>query len=684
MLSCCTLAVGQTTVVGTLAGKLTDLRSEPLKGITVVARNESTGAEAQGITQRNGGFRFDHLAPGTYTVMAESAQLGQGQLQGVLVSAGHEARVQAAMAFLPKSGVASGFVVWKAADAREGKPLEQPASVALPVVIALPAVVALPVVTASPLAAAVLRLVPQTFSGINAMVAGTPANSARSPLAVSETTRLVPGTTFPTSSIAAPLVPGESLAALNLSALHLAMAPLPNVDLGAILSGEVARSTVIAGALGAQAAYRPAANPGRQAAVVAESADRATSAVATVMTGEQIQALPAAGRRWQDFLIDTPTASSASGGRESPQLRGDASAPVATTLDGAPTRMAFGGQGVSGPQSSGPGANGVGGSAQNGMGQAWAAGRGLPVAEAAIYEVQTVAGNTEAQALRAAGGQINVNTVQAGEQFHGQGFGFDKQNGWGAQNPFTQWVKQTSPATLTSTATFTPEAYTPSDRETIWGVGVGSRIKRESLFWFGALDSYSRNDPGLATVKHPDEFFAQPSNDQMQVLSARLALSPANPVAEGLNAYSGMLTALDGLLGPAARTARQWVAFGRLDWDPAERHRFTLEGTGARWNAPGGGLTRVSEPYGANSFGSSKASEQLVLGRWEVFLTPNLLVVTQGSLGRIILTARPDLPSAYEQSFLGANAWGQLPQIVVDSRYGFTLLLLLFPGVRSD
>ena len=38
----------------------------------------------------------------------------------------------------------------------------------------------------------------------------------------------------------------------------------------------------------------------------------------------------------------------------------------------------------------------------------------------------------------------------------------------------------------------------------------------------------------------------------MQVLSARLGLYSANPVAAGVAAYSGMLQTLAGLLGPAA------------------------------------------------------------------------------------------------------------------------------------
>jgi hypothetical protein len=176
--------------------------------------------------------------------------------------------------------------------------------------------------------------------------------------------------------------------------------------------------------------------------------------------------------------------------------------------------------------------------------------------------------------MRTAGGRVNVETARGVNGFHGQAFASDRQNIWGAQNPFTQWVQLTAPATLTTSPAFTPRPYTPPDHESVWGVGIGSQIRRDKLFWFAALDSYRRNDPGLATVKHPDEFFAQPSNDQMQVLSARLALSGTNPVAEGLNAYSQLLTSLSGLLGPAPRTAAQWVGFGRLDWDASERNRF--------------------------------------------------------------------------------------------------------------
>ena len=190
------------------------------------------------------------------------------------------------------------------------------------------------------------------------------------------------------------------------------------------------------------------------------------------------------------------------------------------------------------------------------------------------------------------------------------------------------------------------------------------------LFWFAAFGGTHRDYPGVAMVKHPDNFFAQPSNDEMQVLSARLGLSAANPVGEGLGAYSGMLETLSGLLGPAPRTAEQWVGFSRLDWQAAERHHFTLEGTGALWNSPGGGLTRTSEPYGSHSFGTSQASEFWLLGRWEAFLTPNLLAVTQGSAGR----AHPQRSAGHSISLRTDAQRERVGAVAADGR-GFALRL---------
>ena len=624
-------ATGET---GSLAGRLTDVHSAPLAGATVVVRNEATGAETRTTTGKNGAYRFAGLEAGAYALEAESA-LGRGRLADIVVAAGHEARVQAAMEF----------------EAAPAQPIQSENQA----ILALRALEALRALGHS--AGDGLRVVETRLD-----VAAVAETSPLLEMAMSERALppvLLAGAASPETRVL--LVPvlhrGDNGLAVE------SRGAVATLELEPLLGLPVLRLPL----LGAPAGLGSNEHPNEAAMAAAQRVDPVAPAVTTAVTGNQLQALPASGRRWQDFVLDTPAAA---GGNAQVSLQGAGKEPAETTLDGASTRLAFG--------SRGSGIAAGSGADQNAMGQAWAGGRGSVIAEAAIREVETAQGNAEAEGTRSAGGRTGVATRSGetrggGNGMHGQGFLFDRQNTWGAQNPFTQWVKESAPATETTTPAFTAEPYTPPDHEMVWGVGLGSQIRRDKLFWFAALDGYRRNDPGLATVKYPAEFFAQPSDDQMQVLSARLGLSATNPVAEGLAAYSKMLETLDGLLGPAPRTAVQWVGFGRVDWKAAERHRFTLEGIGATWDSPGGGLTRVSESYGANSFGTSEASEEWLLGRWEAFLTPNLLAVSQGSMGRNVLSTHAERPSGFEQTFLGPNLWGQLPQINVDNRYGFTI-----------
>src|SRR5258708_3781664 len=155
--------------------------------------------------------------------------------------------------------------------------------------------------------------------------------------------------------------------------------------------------------------------------------------------------------------------------------------------------------------------------------------------------------------------------------------------------------------------TFTSFPYSAPDHEDRWGFGVGSRIKRRKLFWFAAYDGSLRNDPGVASVKHPENFFAQPTNDEMQVLSARLGLSSVNPVAEGLGSVFGNPGEPERPSGPRGthRQAVGWVRAPRLagrrtsplypgrDWSPLElpgRRPHPHLGAGREpqlWNQPG-------------------------------------------------------------------------------------------------
>jgi len=737
----------QTPASGSLAGRLTDLHSAPLAGVEVVLHNQATGAEVRAVTAKNGGFRFGELEAGEYTLEADEPQLGHGELDGILVTGGMEARVQAAMHF----EAPAPEPVEAAVPGEIATPARTTATMPLEALATLTAL--RPAAAAIPRPAAVTPVLPPA-SVWHATPALLPAEVSRAALSTStpQMAAMIPAepvrtmTTTPRAAEAirppvepvtpqpqerqtiAPKIVTPRPAAVRAEGL-IAPANLRSPQLWAALEtqsigAEPALAVMLPRTLPLTRSMTPASPlnmailSGMKAVLVlgqmafaparaaAQKADPAAAVVATTVTATQLQSLPAGGRRWQEFLLDTPAASASPDATQASYRGSQESAEI--TIDGASTLLKFGTAGGLG--STARDAGGQGADQPSAMNEAMSGfgtgGRGFGVSEAAIREVTAVSGNVEAEGMRSAGGRTSIETERGGNALHGQGFFYDRQNNWGARNPFTQWVTETAPATLTYNSsgpplsvpifdngpTGLPESYTPPDHEIVWGVGVGSPIRRDKLFWFAALDSYHRNDPGLAMVKHPyieqtptgcgtatgctpttTGFFATPSDAQLTLLSAQLDLSGTNPEVEGLTAYSQMLETLAGLLGPAARSAAQWTGFARIDWQAAERHRFTFEGIGADWSAPGGGLTRVSETYGNHSFGSSQASEEWLLARWEAYLTPNLLAVTQGSAGRTILSERPDTPSAFEQTFLNGNFQGQLPQIVVDSRYGFTI-----------
>ena len=575
---CARAALAQVGVSGSLAGRLTDLYSKPLGGVSVTLRNTLTGVETRTTTAKNGDYHFGGLAPGEYTLVAASAQKGQGRLEGIEVAAGFEQHVTAAVQLTP---------AWAAQNAETQN-------------------------TGTQVADADLDEAPEVVR----------------PAAKMPRLLMVPGLPVLVEML-------EPAVALDASAEPVDAELAPEMN-----AAEAKAHAQIAGLTAAQAILRA------NAAVEAPSTDATPLSSASLsLSGEEVRSLPVAGRDWQQFTLSGVPAGNQISGAEGSEFGDDSRPGGALAVDGTGRGLAFGSRGMS--------------RTLNVTGQD--APVGGAVSDSAVHGID-VAGN----------GQTHVESRSGGAKLQAEASLFTRQNLWGAQNPFSQWVQETAPATLTTIPVFTGVPYTPVDRETTWSVGVGGPMRHFRMNWFAAIEGSGRNDPGVATVKEPENFFAQPTNDEMQVLSARLALPGANPVAEGLAAYSAMLESLAGLLGPAPRTSSTWAGFGRIDWAAAERHRFTVEGSGSRTDSPGGGLNGESESYGNHSFGARKMSDAWLLARWEAFLTPNLLAVTQVSAGRQIVTRPAGEPSAFEQAF-NINTWGQLPQMVVDSRYGFTI-----------
>ena len=522
---------------GSLAGRLTDLHSIPLEGITVVLSNQVTGASVHAVTAKNGVFHISALDAGEYTLDADRAQLGHGRLEGIRVNGGTEARIQAALRF---ENIAPTFSVEISAPNRtittaSPTPIgdlnsAHPAEAFVGSVLSLPTVSSpRPTTSRPPLTESIAALPLRTLS-VQALNESGATNSLKQLDSSPQLPQRIELQRAPTTGAAAEQAKLETRS----TALQpiLATTQLRTLPLSGAFSPALAVGTAMA--CGVQAIIRSAQlhlTPVMAAAQVANPVD---GAVATTLTAAQEQALPISGRRWEEFLLNAPgTASPAASSQASVRGTGQESASV--TIDGANTTLAFGVTAESGAETSdlaGQGAN-----QQDSAGQSPMGGRGSSVSEAAIREVRTTASNVDAEGMYSADGRTSIRTQSGGDSFHGQGFLFDRQNTWGARNPFTQWVQNTG---SDAAPNFTAAPYTPPDHEMVWGLGMGSRIRRDKLFWFAALDSYRRNDPGVATVKNSAKFFnlPEPTSANILLLSAQLGESQL----QAYNDYLGIET----------------------------------------------------------------------------------------------------------------------------------------------
>ena len=389
--------------------------------------------------------------------------------------------------------------------------------------------------------------------------------------------------------------------------------------------------------------------------------DPVTPAVTTMIASEELNAVPVRGRDWQSFAATTPAGNPAqrslgvgTSGTGELELAPDQSLAMEgvggfrteSSVDGMMATPAF----DSASERSGRSARAVG-----------------------VSAVQTMQARTGNGGVDGGGGAaILLTTGHGGKGLHGQAFYLNRDSLWGALNPFTQWVRQTGAVNGFEIAPFTAEPYSPGNGQQTVGLGIGSQIWRDKLFWFGAVDGLLRSDPAVATVRHPAEFFVQPTNDELTVLGARLALPEPAILEEGAAAYSAGLAGLAGLLGPVPRRSNQWQGFGRVDWQLNERQHLNIEGAAAEEQASAGALSGNSQTYGSHSFGNSQASDAWGVGRWETFLTANLLNAVGVQWQRHVQGDTPQAPSKLEAPLI-ANAWGQLPEMVADSKYGFIL-----------
>jgi outer membrane receptor protein involved in Fe transport len=337
---------------------------------------------------------------------------------------------------------------------------------------------------------------------------------------------------------------------------------------------------------------------------------------APIVDQTQITNLPINGGRWSDFALLTPGVVNDSNGFGLLSFRGQSTLMNNNTVDGADNNQAFF-------------------SEERGRTRA-----GYSSAKAAVQEFQVNSSNYTSEYGRASGAVVNTVTKSGTNSLHGELYFYDRDNDWGATNPFTTLTVQTSPGV------FTPKPIKPTDKRKIYGFGVGGPIIKDKLFFFFAFDRYDRNFPGTAVPANPKNFFAAPTTADVATLAARLGVSPAQALTDYNNGLNGLL----GELGTVPRKGQQTIFFPKIDWAINSKNHATFEVNRMRWISPAGVQTQASVPFAVHSFGNDYVRDTWGVAKLYTFFTTSISNEARFQYGRDFEFQFAQPPTAFESA----------------------------------
>jgi outer membrane receptor protein involved in Fe transport len=368
-----------------------------------------------------------------------------------------------------------------------------------------------------------------------------------------------------------------------------------------------------------------------------ESAD-----VSATLTTQEIVDLPLNGGRWSNLALLTPGAVADSNGFGLIAFRGISPLLNNIGIDGADNNQAFF-------------------SEERGRTRA-----GYSTSQIAIAEFQVNTGTYTAEYGRAAGGVMNAVTKSGTNNIHGQAYFQDRDNDWGALNPFTTLTSITASATGGTPTIVTGQPFAPKDWRKRWGFGAGGPLVKDKLFWFYAYDQYKRNFPGLAKPATPSAFFNQWADMTLPTgascttttatgtttLSSKFSGSGSagdtNACALAWRVYNGnyataaahynqllygtAVSGVTGLTGPGLlddlgttpRTGDEVLNTPKLDWQINDKQHASFLFHRLRWDSPGGVQTQTSNNYSKDAFGTDYVKLDYGLFKLDSLFSANL------------------------------------------------------------
>jgi hypothetical protein len=288
-----------------------------------------------------------------------------------------------------------------------------------------------------------------------------------------------------------------------------------------------------------------------------------------------------------------------------------------------------------------------------------------------VQEFQVNVSNYSTEYGRASGGVINSVTKSGTNQFHGEGYFFDRDSAVAAQNDFTTEAEQITPGS----AAYTNVQFKPTDIRKEMGFGVGGPILRDKLFFYFSLDKYYHYFPIGLIASTPANFFITPSptlpgtntcpgganpitaaNDKNFTADSGACTVQTNlklaTYADGVADFNSGLSGLAALLGTSPRFASQTLFFPKVDWQINKKNRLSGEVNRLRFISPDGQQTNATADYAQQSVGNIYVRDTWGIAKLDTFFSQNFSNEVRYQYGRDFNFAFNQTPSAYEQATL--------------------------------
>lgn len=307
-----------------------------------------------------------------------------------------------------------------------------------------------------------------------------------------------------------------------------------------------------------------------------------TKEFASNVNQTSINELPINGRRWSNFAILVP-GSTPDGNFGLVSFRGISGLLNNNTVDGGDNNQAFF-------------------SEERGRTRI-----SYSISQAAIREFQVNTSNYSAEYGRAAGGVTNAITKSGTNEFHGDAFYYQRNNDWGARNPFAF-------RTVLSNGVSSRVGIKPEDVRHQFGGTIGGPIVKDKLFFFFSYDQQKRNFPGLGVFSDPN-YLNTPNRAVLK--DAQHNLTDAQ--------IDATLAFLTSLTGEVPRKGDQTLFLPKLDWQVNANHRVSATYNRLRWDSPSGIQTQATNTRGKASFGDDFVKVDWGTVRLQSTLSPTLL-----------------------------------------------------------